>query len=72
MRGRKVTDGLTIGDVAKEAEVNTETLRYYERRGLVARPPRTVSGYRAYPAGTVQRVRFVKRAQELGFSLGGR
>ncbi len=62
-------NGLTIGEVAKQAEVNIDTLRYYERRGLVAKPPRTVSGYRAYPEQTVQRVRFVKRAQELGFSL---
>ena len=61
--------GLTIGEVAKQAAVCIDTLRYYERRGLVAKPPRTVSGYRAYPEETVQAVRFVKRAQELGFSL---
>jgi MerR family copper efflux transcriptional regulator len=62
-------DGLTIGDVAKQAEVHSETLRYYERCGLVARPPRSVSNYRLYPEETVRRVRFIKRAQELGFSL---
>lgn len=60
---------LTIGDIAKRAGVHVETLRYYERRGLVAEPPRTPSNYRAYPAATVRRVRFIKRAQELGFSL---
>jgi MerR family copper efflux transcriptional regulator len=46
-----------------------ETLRYYERRGLVARPPRSASNYRLYPEDAVRRVRFIKRAQELGFSL---
>lgn len=60
---------LTIGQVAKAANVHVETLRYYERRGLVPRPPRAPSTYRRYPEGTVARVRFVKRAQELGFSL---
>ncbi len=60
---------LTIGDVAKQAEVNIETLRYYERKGVVPEPPRTDSNYRVYPEDTVRRVRFVKHAQELGFSL---
>jgi MerR family mercuric resistance operon transcriptional regulator len=59
-------NGLTIGDVAKQADVHIETLRYYERRSLVARPPRTMSNYRLYPADAVRRVRFIKRAQELG------
>jgi MerR family copper efflux transcriptional regulator len=62
-------NGLTIGEVAAQAKVHIETLRYYERRGLVARPPRSVSNYRRYPQEAVQRVRFIKRAQELGFSL---
>jgi len=62
-------DGLTIGDVAKRAAVHIETVRYYERRALVARPPRSVSNYRLYPEEVVRRVRFIKRAQELGFSL---
>jgi MerR family mercuric resistance operon transcriptional regulator len=62
-------DGLSIGDVAKQANVHTETLRYYERRGLLARPPRSTSNYRLYAAETVRRVRFIKGAQELGFSL---
>ncbi|MGH3968097.1 MAG: MerR family transcriptional regulator [Mycobacterium sp.] len=55
--------------VAKQAGVNAQTLRYYERRGLLPEPPRTVSGYRSYGPEAVRLVRFVKRAQELGFSL---
>ncbi len=62
-------DGLTIGKVAQLAEVHIETLRYYEREKVVPRPPRTSSNYRLYPEDTVRRVRFVKHAQELGFSL---
>jgi MerR family transcriptional regulator, copper efflux regulator len=62
-------DGLTIGEVAAQAKVHVETLRHYERRGLVARPPRSVSNYRRYPQDAVRRVQFIKRAQELGFSL---
>jgi MerR family mercuric resistance operon transcriptional regulator len=62
-------NGLTIGEVAAQAEVHIETLRYYERRGLVERPPRSPSNYRLYPEEAVRRVRFIKRAQELGFSL---
>lgn len=62
-------DGLTIGQIAKAASVNVETVRYYERRGLIPAPPRRSSGYRQYPARTVARIRFIKRAQELGFSL---
>lgn len=60
---------LTIGELASEAEVNIETLRYYERRGLLPAPPRSESNYRLYPDETVRVVRFIKRAQELGFSL---
>jgi DNA-binding transcriptional MerR regulator len=53
-------DGLSIGDVAKQAKVHIETLRYYERRGLLASPPRTMSNYRLYSEETVRRVRFIK------------
>jgi MerR family transcriptional regulator, copper efflux regulator len=60
---------LTIGQVAKAANVHVETLRYYERQGLVPKPPRSPSFYRHYPDNTVPRVQFVKHAQELGFSL---
>ncbi len=56
-------------EVAAEAGVNRQTLRYYERRGLLAEPARSATGYRAYPPEAVRRVRFIKRAQELGFSL---
>jgi len=60
---------LTIGELAKRGGVNLETVRYYERKGLLPKPPRTSSGYRAFPADAVRRIRFIKRAQELGFSL---
>jgi MerR family mercuric resistance operon transcriptional regulator len=49
--------------------VNVQTLRYYERRGLLPEPPRSSGGYRAYPAAAVRTVRFIKRAQSLGFAL---
>lgn len=55
--------------VATEAGVNVQTLRYYERRGLLPEPARSDSGYRSYDLQAVRTVRFVKRAQQLGFSL---
>jgi MerR family transcriptional regulator, mercuric resistance operon regulatory protein len=55
--------------VAARAAVNPQTLRYYERRGLLSRPARSAGGYRMYPAEAVQRVRFIRRAQQLGFTL---
>lgn len=60
---------LTVGDVARQAEVNVQTVHYYERRGLLPRPQRNASNYRVYPSDTPQRIRFVQRAQGLGFSL---
>src|SRR5262245_32919858 len=57
------------GQVATEAGVNVETLRFYERRGLLPEPERLQSGYRAYSSEAVSTVRFIKRAQKLGFSL---
>jgi Hg(II)-responsive transcriptional regulator len=60
---------MRIGEVATAAAVNIQTLRYYERVGLLPAPARHSSGYRAYDGGTVRRVRFIKRAQELGFTL---
>ncbi|HET7604209.1 MAG TPA: MerR family transcriptional regulator [Gemmatimonadales bacterium] len=60
---------LTIGRVAAEAGVSIQTIRYYERRGLLAAPGRTASGYRQYSNDAVSRLRFIKHAQELGFSL---
>jgi MerR family transcriptional regulator, copper efflux regulator len=62
-------NGLTIGQLAQSAAVHIETLRYYERRGLLAKPPRSVSNYRLYPPDSARRVCFIKHAQELGFSL---
>jgi Hg(II)-responsive transcriptional regulator len=56
-------------EVAKEAGVNVQTLKYYERRGLLQEPKRRASGYREYGTDAVARVRFIKRAQELGFTL---
>ena len=60
---------LTAGQLAKKANVNVETIRYYERRQILPRPARTSGGYRIYPEHTISRIRFVKRAQDLGFSL---
>lgn len=62
-------DGLTIGQVAKSADVNVETIRYYERRGLLPEPTRRPSGYRQYAPEAVHRIRFIRHAQQLGFSL---
>jgi Hg(II)-responsive transcriptional regulator len=60
---------LTRGEIAKRSGVNIETIRYYERRGLLPKPMRSVSGYRLFSTDDVRRVRFIKRAQELGFLL---
>lgn len=61
--------GMRIGEAARQAGVNVRTLRYYERVRLLDEPERRASGYREYPADVVRRVRFIKRAQELGFAL---
>lgn len=60
---------MRTSELAGRAGVNSETLRYYERRGLLDEPPRTSGGYRDYPDGAVELLRFIKRAQELGFTL---
>ena len=60
---------LTIGQVARRAGVGVETVRFYERQGLLAEPARTPAGYRQYPAEVVARFRFIRRAKGLGFSL---
>ncbi len=60
---------LTIGRVADAAGVNIETIRYYQRRGLIGLPPKRTRGFRYYPPTTASRVRFIKRAQALGMSL---
>ncbi len=60
---------LRTGEVAAQAGVNVQTLRYHERRGLLEEPERRPSGYREYPADAVRLILFIKRAQELGFTL---
>jgi len=60
---------LSIGELAKQANVNIETIRYYERRGLISEPPRNKSGHRQFSQETVKRTDFIKRCQTLGFSL---
>lgn len=60
---------MRTAEVARRADVNIQTLRYYERRGLLPQPPRRESGYRVYGPDAVAFVRFIKRAQRLGFSL---
>ena len=59
---------LTIGRAAREAGVNIETVRFYERRGLIERPPKG-AGYRIYSPDQVARIRFIKEAQQIGFTL---
>lgn len=61
--------GLRSGELADAAGVNPQTLRYYERRGLLAAPDRTLGGHRVYPDGAVATVRIIKAAQRLGFTL---
>jgi DNA-binding transcriptional MerR regulator len=62
-------DALTLGALARGAGVNPETIRYYERRGLLAEPPRTPAGYRQYSAADADRVALILRAKDLGFTL---
>lgn len=60
---------LTIGKLAEAAGVNIETIRYYQRRGLLGEPPKPLGGHRRYAPEQAKRVRFIKRAQALGFTL---
>lgn len=62
-------DSLTIGEVAKEAGINLQTIRYYERQGILAPAPRIDAGYRVFSSESVRRIHLIKRAQELGLSL---
>ena len=64
-----MTSGLRSGEVAEAAGVNLQTLRYYERRGLLSEPDRSLGGHRLYPAETVTVLRVIKAAQRLGFTL---
>ncbi len=61
--------GLTIGKLAKQAGVSIDTVRFYERRGLIAEPCRSESNYRQYPEEEIARLKFIKKAKLLGFSL---
>ncbi|MGE0496485.1 MAG: Hg(II)-responsive transcriptional regulator [Ramlibacter sp.] len=60
---------LTIGRLADEAGVNVETIRYYQRRGLMEEPDKPIGGHRRYAADAIKRVHFIKKAQVLGFTL---
>lgn len=61
--------GLTIGKLANASGSDVETIRYYERRGLLPEPPRAANGYRLYPVTAAKRLRFIQRAKTLGFTL---
>jgi MerR family mercuric resistance operon transcriptional regulator len=67
--------GLKIGELARKVKVNIETIRYYEKRGLIPQPPRKKQefgshpGFRLYPETTIERLQFIHRAKELGFTL---
>lgn len=60
----------TIGALSRESGVHLETIRYYERIGLLSAPPRSASGYRCYDDAAAQRLRFIRRGRELGFGIG--
>ncbi|MBL4574948.1 MAG: MerR family DNA-binding protein [Opitutaceae bacterium] len=63
------TESFTIGKIALETGVGIETIRFYEGKGLIEEPPRLESGYRQYPRETISRLRFIKKAKALGFTL---
>jgi len=65
-----MNDGMTIGRVAAASQVPAATIRYYEQRGLLPKPPRTRAGYRIYPINVVNRLVLIRNAQSFGFSLG--
>lgn len=60
--------GFTIGEISKRTHVNIETIRYYEKIGIMPHPPRNSSGYRIYSAPHLERLSFIRRSRELGFS----
>lgn len=60
---------LTIGQLAQQAGIHPESVRFYEVQELLPKPPRSAGGYRLYPPQTAERIRFIKRAQDLGFTL---
>ena len=66
---KSMAEGITRGELAKQGQVNFETIRFYEEEGLLPKPPRSASGYRKYPGTAIRRLQFIKNAKELGFSL---
>jgi len=65
-----MSEQLTIGKLAKHADVSIDSIRFYERKGLLEEPTRTESNYRVYSREAAKRLRFIKKVQKLGFSLG--
>lgn len=65
----KLKNGFFIGELAKQAQVTVDTIRYYEKIGLLSKPKRLASGYRIYESTTIDRLVFIRQAQELGLSL---
>ena len=70
MTGHETESGLTRGQLGRATDCHIETIRYYEKTGLIPDPPRTGAGYRIYSAAHVARLRFIMRARELGFAMG--
>lgn len=70
MPHNKTSPALPIGEMSRQTGVNIETIRYYERIGVMPRPVRTEGGHRAYTTDQLKRLAFIKRSRELGFSLG--
>ena len=66
---KTLNSSMTVGALAKQAGVKIDTIRYYERHGLLPKPPRTNSGYRTFTHASVEQLRFIKQAQALGFTL---
>src|SRR5215469_3080728 len=69
LRYRVHNGAVHTGELARNAGVNLQTIRFYERQGLLPKPLRTASGYRSYQENDLERVRFIKRNQQLGFTL---
>jgi MerR family mercuric resistance operon transcriptional regulator len=70
MSGGETSTGLQIGAVASRSGLTVDTVRFYEKQGLVAKPPRSTGGFRLYKESAIERLGFISRAQALGFSLG--
>jgi len=69
MKGTALQSSYTIGQLSRLSGTGVETIRFYEREGLISEPPRRASGYRQYPIDTLSRLRFIRHAKALGFSL---